>query len=115
MGYRSHKIRRLWVKIEICITCFANNGEWEDKKANKRKFNYKKERGPKISHFWSPKESSCGLEEKKRERKKRKEEEEEEEEAKKGMDSSMELYGTMVLYGIICILDFGRDFYGFQI
>ena len=97
------------VKIEICITCFANNGEWEDKKANKRKFNYKKERGPKISHFWSPKESSCGLEEKKRERKKRKEEE-----AKKGMDSSMELYGTMVLYGITCILDFGKDFYGFQ-
>ena len=34
------------------------------------------------------------------------------------MDSSkelcMELYGTMVLYGIMCILDFGRDFYGFQ-
>ena len=26
----------------------------------------------------------------------------------------MELYGTMVLYGIMCILDFGRDFYGFQ-
>ena len=66
MGYRSHKIRRLWVKIEICITCFANNREWEEKKANERKFNYKKERGPKISHFWSPKESSYGLEEKKK-------------------------------------------------
>ena len=56
--------------------------------------------------------------EKNRERKKRKEEEEEEEEAKKGMDSSkelcMELYGTMVLYGIKCILDCGRDFHGFQ-
>ena len=49
---------------------------------------------PKISHFWSPKESSYGLGEKKGERRKRKEEEEEEieeEEAKKGMDSSMEL------------------------
>ena len=66
--------------------------------------------------FWSPRESSYELGEKNRERKKRKEEEEEEEEeeAKKGMDSSMELYGTMVLYGIMCILDFGRDFYGFQ-
>ena len=55
--------------------------------------NYKKERGPKISHFWSPKESSYGLGKKKRERKKRKEEEEEEEEEakKKGMDSNMEL------------------------
>ena len=30
------------------------------------------------------------------------------------MDSSMELYGTKVLYVIMCILDFGRDFYGFQ-
>ena len=49
---------------------------------------------PKISHFWSPKESSYGLGEKRRERKKREEEEEEEEEAKKGMDSSMILYGN---------------------
>ena len=47
--------------------------------------------GPKISHFWSPKESSYGLGEKKGESKKRKEEKEEgeEEEAKKGK----ELYG----------------------
>ena len=48
---------------------------------------------PKISHFWSPKESSYRLGEKKRERKKRKEEEEEEE-AKKGMDSNKILYGN---------------------
>ena len=26
----------------------------------------------------------------------------------------MELYGTMVLYGIMYILDFGRDFYSFH-
>ena len=54
------------------------------------KINYKREWGPKISHFWSPKESSYGLGEKKREKKKRKEEEEEEE-AKKGMKLSIEV------------------------
>ena len=37
------------------------------------KFNYKKERGPKISHFWSPKESSYVK--RKRKKKKRKKEE----------------------------------------
>ena len=68
--------------------------ELEDISANKRKINYKKGMRPKISHFWSPKESSYGLGGKKRERKKGKEEkeEEEEEEAKKGM----ELYGTCI-------------------
>ena len=43
---------------------------------------------PKISHFELIRVG--------RERKKRKEEEEEEEEAKKGMDSSMILYGNHV-------------------
>ena len=51
-----------------------------------------------------------------RRREEEEEEAEEEEEggAKKGKELCMELYGTMVLYGIMCILDFGRDFYGFQ-
>ena len=58
----------------------------------------------------------------KEEKKRREEEEEEEEEKEEGKkeegrkknSKGMELYGTMVLYGIMCILDFGRDFYGFQ-
>ena len=41
-----------------------------------------------------------------REEEKEEEEEEEEGGAKKGMDSSKEL--CMILYGIMCILDFGR-------
>ena len=49
-----------------------------------------------------------------REKGRREKKREEEEEAKKCMGSSMKLYGTMVLYEIMCILDFGRDFYGFQ-
>ena len=82
------------------------------KRQIKGKLTIKTRMRPKISHFWSPKESSYGLGEKKR--KEEEEEEEEEEAAKKGKELCMELYGTMVLYGIMCILDFDRDFYGFQ-
>ena len=58
--------------------------------------NYTKERGPKISHFWSPKESSYGLRKKKRERKKRKEEETK----KKVWILVWNLYrNAMILYG----------------
>ena len=50
----------------------ANNRMREDKKVNKRKFNYKRGRETKITHFWSPnKRAHTGWEE---------EEEEEEEE-----------------------------------
>ena len=67
----------------------------------------------KRAHTGWERRREKGRKEKKK-KKRKEEEEEEEEEAKKGIDSSMELYGTMVLYGIMCNLDFGRDFYGFQ-
>ena len=41
-------------------------------------------------------------------------EEEEEEEEEQRYGTLWNLYGTMVLYGIMCILDFDRDFYVFQ-
>ena len=52
----------------------------EDKKANKRKFNYKKGREAKITHFWSPNKIAN-----REERKKREEEEDEGQAKKKGM------------------------------
>ena len=62
--------------------------------ANKREIKYKKEERPKISHFWSPKESSYGWERRRengrREKRKKKRREEkrrgrEEKKSKKGM------------------------------
>ena len=71
------------------------------------KIKYKKSlRQQNISYFGSPKRANReGQEGKKRE-----EEEEEGEAKKKGKDSMIFDFE----YGIMCILDFGRDFYGFQ-
>ena len=76
--------------------------------ANKREIKYKKEERPKISHFWSPKESSYGWERRRekgrKEKKKRKRREEEEpkryEILKFCMDFHEIVWISMELYGL---------------
>ena len=80
----------------------------EDQCAIIRKIKYKKSlRQQNISYFGSPKKANReGQEGKKRE--------EEGEAKKKGMNSSKDFYDFDFEYGIMCILDYGRDFYEFQ-
>ena len=71
-GYESHKIRRVWAKLECNISCKAINRKLEDLCAITIKIKYKKSlRQQNISYF------------------------------------DFE-------YGIMCMLDFGRDLDGFQ-
>ena len=41
-GYESHKIRRLWAKLECSISLFAKIKKFEDLCANEREIKYKK-------------------------------------------------------------------------
>ena len=82
-GYESHKIRRVWAKLEYNISCKAINRNLEDLCAITIKIKYKKSlRQQNISYFGSPKRANREGQE----RKKRKEEEEEGEAKKKGKD-----------------------------
>ena len=82
-GYGSHKIRRVWAKLEYNISCKAINRKLENLCVITINIKYKKSlRQQNISYFGSPKRANReGQEGKKRE-----EEEEEGEAKKKGMD-----------------------------
>ena len=81
-GYESHKIRRVWAKLEYNISFKAINRKLEDQCAIIKKVKYKKgKETKKISFFFvSQARANCEGQEKKRK------EEKEEGEAKKGKD-----------------------------
>ena len=86
----------------------------EDKKANKRNFNYKRGGRPKITHFWSPNKRAY------KKRRKRKKKKRKKEEQSKGIDLwnlSMEILkscmnSSMNLYKKTTWVWIGRVFFG---